>query len=387
MIAEESLQTKIEELDWDFADADTQYLTHSIHRYSGKFIPQIARQAVELLTQPGELVLDSYCGSGTTLLECSLTGRRSIGIDLNPLAVLIARVKTTPISRQKLLACVEGIRRDLRPLAGPTGGQSLLDLIPHDPFEQARQDWRWSDPWYVRWFQDGVRQELITIHKRIMEEPDESCRNVGLVAFSDILRKSSNAHSSYPNVMLDKKKGKVPPAILRFLDRLEQITTAVLGLEKALAGKPLPEVVPGNARAVPLEASSVDAVITHPPYIASIPYAEYGLLSITWLGHDAKQLDKDLTGGRRQSSKVVEQFRDGYDGMLREAYRVLRPGRILLLMVGNPVVKGERIDLAEMSKELATGAGFQLAAEHRRNGINRRANLMGHEDLLLFQKL
>ena len=50
-------------------------------------------------------------------------------------------------------------------------------------------------------------------------------------------------------------------------------------------------------------------------------------------------------------------------------------------------MKGERIDLAEMSKELATGAGFQLAAEHTRNGINRRANLMGHEDLLLFQKL
>jgi SAM-dependent methyltransferase len=387
MIAEESLQTKVEGLDWDFADADTQYLTHSIHRYSGKFIPQIARQAVELLTRPGELVLDSYCGSGTTLLECSLVGRASVGIDLNPLAVLISRVKTTPVGRQALGEFVRRMRQDLQPLVKESTQQTLFDLIHDDPLEQARQDWRWSDPWYVRWFKDDVRLELITIHQRIMEEEDEHLRDVALVAFSDILRKSSNAHSSYPNVMLDKKKGGVPPAAPRFLDRLDQIAKAVGRLEDALAGKPLPLVIHGNAREVPLEDESVDAVVTHPPYIGSIPYAEYGLLSITWLGYDAKQLDRDLTGGRRQSSTVVEQFRSGYGDMMREAHRVLRRGRILLVMVGNPLVKGERVDLAQMSKELAGDAGLRLAAEHRRNGINRRANLMGHEDLLLFQKL
>src|SRR5260370_36405030 len=109
-----SLQKRIEELDWDFAEADTQYLTHSIHRYSGKFIPQIARQAIELLTQPSELVLDSYCGSGTTLLECSVSGRWSIGIDLNPLAVLISSVKSTLIQNQQLYMFIRRIKEDLR---------------------------------------------------------------------------------------------------------------------------------------------------------------------------------------------------------------------------------------------------------------------------------
>ena len=137
---------------------------------------------------------------------------------------------------------------------------------------------------------------------------------------------------------------------------------------------------------MPLEDCSVDAVISHPPYIGSVPYAEYGLLSLKWLGADPKALDRELTGGRRQSSDVVSRFRDGYGLMLREASRVLRPSRHVFLMVGNPVVKGEKIDLAKMSIELAGANGLRLVASTVRTGGNRRANKMGEEYLLFFQK-
>src|SRR4051794_11235644 len=93
------LQSKAEAMDWECVDADTRYLTHGVHRYSGKFIPQIARQVITLLTQPGDIVLDPYCGSGTTLIEAYLIGRQAIGIDMNPLAVLLARTKCTPIGK------------------------------------------------------------------------------------------------------------------------------------------------------------------------------------------------------------------------------------------------------------------------------------------------
>lgn len=391
MLVEDSLQSKIEELDWNQAEADTQYLTHSIHRYSGKFIPQIARQAVELITEPNELVLDPYCGSGTTLLECSLARRRSIGVDLNPLAVLISKVKTTPIAKSELTNFVRRLKHDLKPTRDSKNGQQnflyMLASQRGDRENRARQDFRWANEWYVKWFKEDVRLELITIHQRIMEERREDLRNVALVAFSDVLRKSSNAHSSYPNVMFDKNRGIPPPVTPRFINRLEEVSRAVAQLEEALTNKPIPEVLHGNNRCLTLEGESVDAIITHPPYIGSIPYAEYGVLSLTWLGHDHKQLDRELTGGRRQSSNVVEQFRAGYADMMKEAFRVLKHGRILLMLVGNPVVKGKRVDLAEMSKELALDAGFIVTATHQRNGTNRRANLMGHEDLLLFQKL
>src|SRR5438094_710260 len=90
------------DLDWEQLTSDTRYLTHGIHRYSGKFIPQIAGQAIELTTAPGDLVLDPYVGSGTTLLESALRGRRSIGVDLNPIACLVARVKVTPVDSEVL---------------------------------------------------------------------------------------------------------------------------------------------------------------------------------------------------------------------------------------------------------------------------------------------
>ena len=66
---------------WEYSDANTQQLTHNIHRYSGKFIPQIAARAISILSEPGDLIVDPYCGSGTTLVESALLGRRSIGVD------------------------------------------------------------------------------------------------------------------------------------------------------------------------------------------------------------------------------------------------------------------------------------------------------------------
>lgn len=103
-----SVRAAVNSSDWEYVDAETQNLTHNVHRYSGKFIPQIAARAIEILSKEGDTILDPYCGSGTTLLEAALLGRNSIGIDLSPLAALIAKVKTTPI---KILALDEQVTR------------------------------------------------------------------------------------------------------------------------------------------------------------------------------------------------------------------------------------------------------------------------------------
>ena len=73
------------------------YATHGIHRYPAKFIPQIPRFCIESYSEIGDDVLDPFMGSGTTLLESFILGRNSYGIDIHPLARLIAKVKTTPL--------------------------------------------------------------------------------------------------------------------------------------------------------------------------------------------------------------------------------------------------------------------------------------------------
>ena len=92
---------KLESIAWDFADAKTGLGPHAIHPYPAKFIPQIPRTLIKLF-HPGDdsVILDPFCGSGTTLVEASDAGLPSIGIDLNPLASLLAKVKVTQVGEQ-----------------------------------------------------------------------------------------------------------------------------------------------------------------------------------------------------------------------------------------------------------------------------------------------
>ena len=381
-----SLESSVLSENWEYADADTQHLTHNIHRYSGKFIPQIATRAVELLTRPGELVVDPYSGSGTTLLECAQLRRRAIGIDLNPLAVLIAKVKTTPVPKAEL----EDLNFALKKLLLAVDTNDELPLFRNPITRESAQcvhDTRLNHEWYRKWFQPHVLSDLIKIDLEIARIKDEPVRDIALVAFSDILRRSSNAHSGYPNVMFDRNAPKKDRPIRSFLKALERITDMVSRLSVVDTVWADVRVVHGNATALPIDDAAVDAVISHPPYIGSIPYAEYGALSLQWLGANSKQLDRELTGGRRQSPDVVSRFEDGYGRMLRESARVLKPGRHAFLMVGNPVVRGEVIDLAEMTIALASQAGLELVVRTERLGVNRRANKMGAEHLLFFQKV
>jgi site-specific DNA-methyltransferase (cytosine-N4-specific) len=374
----DSIETAVARLDWNFWRAETNYLTHGVHRYSGKFIPQIAAQAVELLTRPGDLIVDPYCGSGTTLVEAAVRGRRAIGIDMNPLAVLIASVKSTPINgaalgafRQRLELFVHGLE--------PDGlFERALAARDHD-------DPRLNDPWYIKWFQARVLQDLVALYNEISVEPDLQLRNIGYVAFSDILRRASNAHQGYPNVMFDRRGGQRPRPGRFFLKSLRQIAEAVVSLPAA-ANWSAVEVREGDARALDIPNGVADAVITHPPYVASIPYAEYGALSLRWLGHDPKSIDRKLTGGLRQSRKVLERFNSDYLRMIHEAHRVTRAGGYLFTLVGNPTIRGELIDLAEITSEHARAAGFDRVAVASRAAENRRANKMGDETLLVFRR-
>ncbi len=389
VVSRESVRDKVRSLDWNFGGAETQYLTHAIHRYSGKFIPQVARNAIELVSSPGDVVLDPYCGSGTTLLEAAVLDRMPVGVDVNPLAVLISDVKATPISPSRLSEFQLYLRQNL-----PVNGRGQRSMEYYHEQSQARTEsgekqdshGRLQDPWFLKWFQPHALKGLMKIEDVVNGFPDDSCRKAGLLGLSDILRRCSNAHGSYPNVMFHSGHRVAPDPVPVFLSRIEEICDAMEDTFPILEGKPFPEVVRGDARNLPLRSGSVDAIVTHPPYVASIPYAEYGVLSLRWFGVDTRLLTNTLLGGPRSSSGLVERFRSEYAKCFGEFARVLQSGGRMFLLVGSPVVHGQRVDLSSLTTAVAEENGFDVEVIAYRDGMNRRANLMGRETLVFLRK-
>jgi hypothetical protein len=83
--------------DLDFHRDASNYASHALHAFAAKFPPQLPRIFIEGLTQTGETVMDPMMGSGTAIVEAFLCGRRAVGFDIDPLALMICRVKTHPV--------------------------------------------------------------------------------------------------------------------------------------------------------------------------------------------------------------------------------------------------------------------------------------------------
>lgn len=109
-------KTKID-YSWSFADKtikDTAYITHGYYTYPAKFIPQLASRLIKKHSNENDIVIDTFLGSGTTVVEAIVNNRIGIGTDINNIAYLIAKVKTTPIKTAELLQKFSKIEFDLQ---------------------------------------------------------------------------------------------------------------------------------------------------------------------------------------------------------------------------------------------------------------------------------
>src|SRR5207302_4905409 len=91
------IEETVESTWWDFP-AHASWNRVARH-YPGNFAPQVARNLIALYTKPGETILDPFCGSGTSLVEASLLGRRAIGVDLSPKAIRFSRASLALVCR------------------------------------------------------------------------------------------------------------------------------------------------------------------------------------------------------------------------------------------------------------------------------------------------
>ena len=371
-------------LDWELENANTKYYTHGYHPYSSKYIPQIPNQLISTFSETNDLILDPFVGSGTTLIESKVLGRNAIGIDINPLACLISRVKTTVISK----TTVREIRNFLTLLqddvAHIRGNITLFNYGNKRPildYQSLTDNLHHNIP---KWYHKNVVYELATIKNNIETIEQNETRDFLLVAFSSILRTVSNATSGFGNLMINKKAPPKNRIFEKFSVGVENMIQDMYDFGKE-ATNCRATIVNRDSRNLGLGDETIDFICTHPPYMAAVPYAEYQKLSLWWLGYDQCDLDKSLIGGRRSRSDTPERFFHDMTISLSEMKRVLRKKGYCCIVIGNPVYLGKTWKLNEIIKETCTDIGFTFLKEISRGKHHSTMGKMKEEFILIFR--
>ena len=361
---------------WDFKGVDTKSHTHVLHSYPAMFIPHVARRLLLTYTKKGDTVCDIFCGSGTTLVESRLTGRHSYGIDLNPLAVFLAKVKTTPLNPEKLKTeCVKVLERFKRLKRKDV---SLPDFKNID-----------------FWFRKEIIIELAKLKKAIMGIKNKDIRDFFMATFSEIVRKSSNAKNG--EFKLVRMKGEKlenfnPDILALFTQKVHANIEGMTSFYENFDKKSHAQVIFGNSsKNNGIERNSIDCILTSPPYGDSrttVAYGQFSRLSAQWIDlfqepNKASSVDNDLLGGRtveelkhnlfskylaeslgkilkkdEKRGKEVLSFYLGLNDCLNQSYRMLKSGGYFCIVIGNRLVKQVRIPTDFIIAELAQEIGF-----------------------------
>lgn len=359
---------------------------HSFHRYFGKLIPAIPRFAVrELAGRPGAVCLDPFCGSGTTLVEAQLAGREAWGVDINPLAALIARAKTTPVPAARLGDVLHAILAE----AGAAGGREV-------PVPYCLNMAHWFRPHVVA---DLAR--LLWAIRRVAQGPE---REFFLACFSAVLRDVSNADPRHVFPGYSKRLRALDALGLRKIDVFVRFAARTGRALRDLAAYQArrPSGVPvtalqGDARALPRDVPPVDLVVTNPPYLGSIRYLETMKLEMFWLGYLADTsayhaLDREVvaterfTGqecacwtpvgipaadeiaallferGHRRMARAAGRYFADMAAFLVEMARVVRPGGHLVVKISDSYVRELRVPTHAILLLLAGERGFEALA-------------------------
>ena len=162
-------------IDWAFTNDDTSFLTHDLHPYPAKFIPQLPGHVIARLSLRGELVFDPFGGCGTSALEAVRLGRRALSTDANAVATLIGKVKTCNLDRSAATD-IHAIRCALA-----TG---LIELPKPDVLCSNYSRHIPNIPNVDKWFPFTSRGELALIKSRIETMDSEKAKDVALLALS-----------------------------------------------------------------------------------------------------------------------------------------------------------------------------------------------------------
>jgi hypothetical protein len=395
------------EINFDFKGSDTQYSTHAIHTYVAAMVPPLAEALVTLYVPRDEVVLDPFCGGGAVLVECSRYHRRAFGSDINPLAVLISKVKSTYIDLVELLEATRVvIATSIRNLNGSIS-------FP----EEYNMEY---------WFLPETIAELSSIIRVIKKYEVENKFSSDVldalkVAFSSTVR---DVMLTYRNeVRLRRLEPQDlekfhPNTIERFKHRSRLIVDRISSLPKSAHSRV--EIAP--VQHLPYEDKKFHSIICSPPYgdeRNGVSYLQFSKFMLYWLGFTRKAVieSRNRTLGSSYvnielPSKTLEKvcriiqksngdnrwmnfYREYFLG-LGEMVRVTREK--IIIVIGNRILKQTVIENGKVTVELMEHYGFTLEKHFQRTLPSKRlpklrreqdhgfGGAINKEDILIFSE-
>lgn len=275
--------------DWDFRGCDTQYGTHGIHTYVAAMIPQVAKRLIEEYAPPRGKVLDPFCGGGSVLVETVNSGRPAVGRDVNRLAVLISKAKTTPVDPDEALHILDRITIQANPTAHPPLIEKGLAF----------------------WFKPEHTGPLYSLRCAIesLVDADSPMSALFHAIFSSTVRDVSLTYRNEVRLRRmtpeEIARFNVDP-IVRFRERAMRAITAVAELPELADA----DVAIGTAQDIELDDGECAAIVCSPPYgdeRNGVSYTQFSKNMLAWLGYsnDDVKASKSQTLGWGNEDRPV----------------------------------------------------------------------------------
>lgn len=358
-----------------------------VHPFPARMAPGIALEVVAGAKKPLR-VLDPMMGSGTVLAVARSKGHRAIGVDIDPLAVLISKVWTTAIDAEEVRGKATKVLDHARDIFGrlPTS-----QAYPRHADQETRR-------FVAYWFDCYARRQLASLATAIDCVRDDVTRDVLWCGFSRlIITKQSGASlamdlsHSRPHKSFHHAPAKPFRRFLAAVDRVAENC-----IDKNTVGRgPATRIHEGDARALPLGDASVDLVLTSPPYLNAIDYMRCSKFSLVWMGHSINRLrrlraesvgtevgrgapqgDEEIRGiiaklnlrprlGTREQA-VLARYTDDMRCALSEVARVLAPGGRAVYVIGENTIRGTYVRNASIITMVASLSGLKLCDRRTR---------------------
>ncbi len=356
--------------------------THGLHRFAGKFIPNLPRYFIRefIPNDPERVLLDPYCGSGTTLVEAALEGKRFLGLDIDPLSVAISKAKINSLTSDEIVYIEKY-------------------WLNHD-FSVFRSDVIPDIPNFGHWFTDEAIKQLSSIKYRCLQLPSK-VRLFCLIVFSSIIRRVSNADDQSQKTYVSHTLEKTPPLPSDIFPVF--LSRALKGMKEyvsSIPSQPSGDIMQGDA-IIDIGFLNFHDVITSPPYIDSIDYVYNQMLEYFWLldelglktyddyrtmrkqpmgfrAYNEDEIVKTLCSSLNGMGEIFEQINNGigekspkeeiavrsfffdYSNHVTAVRKMQPDDGIYICVVGNSLIRGITVPTSELIEQVHLNSGYEL---------------------------